>query len=125
MNLQIPTSIVASLAALLVLAGCEKSADTAPTASSTESAMNITGAGSSCIASMFDTCLEVCAQNLRNLSLSYDPLGSGEGIDRFRADAVDIGAADTPLRRDEVAKVGGPYLRIPVTPGMIAIALGD
>jgi phosphate transport system substrate-binding protein len=125
MNLQIPTSIVASLAALLVLAGCEKSADTAPMASSTESAMHITGAGSSCTASMFDTWLEVCAQNLGDLSLSYDSLGSGEGIDRFRADAVDIGAADTPLRRDEVAKVGGPYLRIPVTPGMIAIALGD
>jgi hypothetical protein len=39
MNLQIPTSIFASLAALLVLGGCERSVDTEPTAVSTESAM--------------------------------------------------------------------------------------
>jgi ABC-type phosphate transport system substrate-binding protein len=34
-------------------------------------------------------------------------VGSGEGVDRFLAGTVDIGATDAPLRLDEAAKVGG------------------
>jgi phosphate transport system substrate-binding protein len=122
MNLQLPTSIVVCLAALLVLGGCQKSADTEPTATPPGSAMPITGAGSSFAAPMFHKWLEVYAPDHPHLSLSYDSVGSGEGIDLFLAGTVDIGATDAPLRPDEAAKVGGPYLQIPVTAGMIAIA---
>ena len=117
MNSQIPISIVASLAVLLVLAGCEKSADTEPTAASTESAMLITGAGSSFAAPMFNKWFEVYAPDHADLALTYDSVGSGEGIDRFLAGSVDIGATDAPLRPDEAAKVGGPYLQSRSPPG--------
>ncbi len=122
MNLQAPTSIVVCLAVLLVVGGCEKSADNEPTASSTESTIHITGAGSSFAAPMFNKWFEVYARDHADLALSYGSVGSGEGIDRFLAGTLDIGATDAPLRPDEAAKVGGPYLQIPVTSGMIAIA---
>lgn len=122
MSLQIPASILASLAALFVLSGCEKSADTEPAASPSGSTMPITGAGSSFATQMFNKWFDVYAQDHADLALSDDSVGSGEGIDRFLAGAVDIGATDAPLRPDEAAKVKGPYLQIPVTGGMIAIA---
>ena len=57
MNVQIPTSTVASLAALLVLGGCERSVDTEPTAVSTESAMHH----------------GMTVEDLSDLDLSYTP----------------------------------------------------
>lgn len=123
MNLRVPPLVVVCLGALLVLAGCERSAENEPTVSSTDdSAMHIIGAGSSFAAPMFNKWFEVYARYHADLSLSYDSVGSGEGIDRFLAGTVDIGATDAPLRADEAAKVGGPYLQLPVTAGMIAIA---
>lgn len=55
------------------------------------------------------------------LGLSYAVVGSGEGIDRFLAGTVDIGATDAPLTPEDVAKVDGNVVQIPVTAGMIAI----
>jgi phosphate transport system substrate-binding protein len=122
MNLHLRTPMVASLAAVFVLSGIEMPADAEPAASSPESTMHITGAGSSFAAPMFNEWFEVYAADHPQLSLSYDSVGSGEGIDRFLAGTVDIGATDAPLRPDEAARVGGPYLQLPVTGGMIAIA---
>ena len=122
MNMHAQAFVVACLTSLLALSGCQQSADNEPAASSTESAIHITGAGSSFAAPMFNKWFEVYAQDHADLSLNYDSVGSGEGIDRFLAGSVDIGATDAPLNLDEAAKVGGAYLQIPVTSGMIAIA---
>jgi len=123
MNLRVPPLVVVCLASVLALGGCEQSAENEPRVSSTDDpAMHITGAGSSFAAPMFNKWFEVYAEDHAELSLSYDSVGSGEGIDRFLAGTVDIGATDAPLRADEAAKVGGPYLQLPVTAGMIAIA---
>jgi phosphate transport system substrate-binding protein len=122
MSLRIPAHVAACLASLFAFGGCQQSADTEPVASSAGATTHITGAGSSFAAPMFNKWFDVYAQDHADLSLSYDSVGSGEGIDRFLAGSVDIGATDAPLRPDEAAKVGGPYLQIPVTSGMIAIA---
>ncbi|NEV64599.1 phosphate ABC transporter substrate-binding protein PstS [Thiorhodococcus minor] len=114
-------SLLAALT-LITLSGCEKAAENAPAASSAEPTMHISGAGSSFAAPMFNKWLEVYATDHPDLTLGYDSVGSGEGIDRFLAGTVDIGATDAPLRPDEADKVGGPYLQLPVTAGMIAIA---
>jgi ABC-type phosphate transport system substrate-binding protein len=58
MKSQVPTAVIAGLiaglAALLVVSGWERSAENEPAASSAESTMQITGAGSSFAAPMFD-----------------------------------------------------------------------
>ena len=40
------------------------------------------------------------------VTLSYDAVGSGEGLKRIRAGAVDFGASDVPLSSAEAAKAG-------------------
>jgi len=122
MNLAVRTPVIACLSALLMLGGCEQSADADPATSSTEATLRISGAGSSFAAPIFNKWFEVYASAHPDLALDYDSVGSGEGIDRFLAGNVDIGATDAPLRPDHAAEVGGPYLQLPVTAGMIAIA---
>ena len=75
MNLRLPPPVVVCLASLLVLGGCEQSAETLPTVSSTdESAMHITGAGSSFAAALHHG---ITAEDLSDLDLSYTlPLSS-------------------------------------------------
>lgn len=122
MRSRVLAPVFAFLASVLVLSGCQQSADTEPAASTAESSIHITGAGSSFAAPMFDKWFEVYAKAHPDVVLDYDSVGSGEGIDRFLAGTVDIGATDAPLRPDEATEVGGPYRQIPVTAGMIAIA---
>jgi phosphate transport system substrate-binding protein len=106
----------------LALGGCERAAETTSPPAASESASSLVGAGSSFAAPIFNKWFEVYAADNPELTLNYDSVGSGEGIDRFLAGSADLGATDAPLRPDEVARVEGGYLQIPVTAGMIAIA---
>jgi len=114
---------VSCLAALSLsgLGGCERTVDT-PAPAPDEGTQSLTGAGSSFAAPIFNQWIDVYSAAHPGVDLHYDSVGSGEGIDRFLAGAVDVGATDAPLRSDEAAKVAGGYLQIPVTAGMIAIA---
>jgi phosphate transport system substrate-binding protein len=57
--------------------------------------------------------------------VSYDPVGSGEGILQFTARRIDFGASDVPLNDIELAQaeaIGGPVLHIPSVLGAVAVA---
>jgi phosphate transport system substrate-binding protein len=57
-----------------------------------------------------------------NVSISYDAVGSGEGVKRFIADAVDFAGSDEILTQSESAKLREAALMLPMTAGMIALA---
>ena len=125
MRLSVPHATIASVSILClsILSGCQPeqpNTSSAPEQVSDDSA--ITAAGSSFAAPMFNKWLEAYGPEHRNLSLSYNSVGSGAGIERFLAQTVDIGATDAPLRDDEVEQVEGDFAQLPITGGMIAIA---
>jgi phosphate transport system substrate-binding protein len=82
---------------------------------------SLTGAGSTFAAPIIQQWMKIYSGQHPDLALSYAVVGSGEGIDRFLAGEVDIGATDAPLTPEERAKVAGNVVQIPVTAGMIAI----
>jgi phosphate transport system substrate-binding protein len=106
------------------LAGCspapEAGAD--PAGAESGSGAALTAAGSSFAAPIFNRWSADYAAANPASTLTYDSVGSGEGIARFLAGTVDIGATDAPLRLEDAAKAGGPVAQIPVTAGMIAVA---
>jgi phosphate transport system substrate-binding protein len=61
-------------------------------------------------------------------AITYDAVGSGEGIRRFIAqnvsedEKVDFGASDAAMRDDEIAKVPAGAILLPVTAGSVALA---
>lgn len=60
--------------------------------------------------------------------ISYDPVGSGEGIRRFIGrevkdeEKVDFGASDAAMRDEDMAKVSAGTFLLPVTAGAVALA---
>ena len=87
----------------------------------TSDSVSLRGAGSTFAAPLYKKWIEEYAVSHPNVSISYDVVGSGEGVKRFLADAVDFAGSDEILNDSESAKAGGA-LMIPITAGMIAIA---
>lgn len=81
----------------------------------------IQGAGSTFAAPLFKKWMESFGAAHPELRLSYDVVGSGEGIDRFLAGTVDIAATDAPLKPEQAAGVAAGTHQIPVTAGMIVL----
>jgi phosphate transport system substrate-binding protein len=58
------------------------------------------------------------------VSVNYQPLGSGAGIAQFQAKTADFGASDVPMGSADITKAGGPdtLTQIPTTLGVVSIA---
>ena len=79
------------------------------------------GAGSTFAAPLYKKWIEEYEVSHPNITLSYDVVGSGEGVKRFLSEAVDFAGSDEILSDSENSKAGGAIM-VPVTAGMIALA---
>ncbi|MDQ6915245.1 MAG: phosphate ABC transporter substrate-binding protein PstS [Actinomycetota bacterium] len=59
-----------------------------------------------------------------NISINYNPVGSGAGIAQFTAGTVDFGATDPPMKPEEVkaAQAKGDPLNVPMGLGAITVS---
>jgi phosphate transport system substrate-binding protein len=79
------------------------------------------GAGSTFAAPLYRKWIEEYGVSHRGVTISYDAVGSGEGVKRFIEHSVDFAGSDEVLSSNELAKVPDA-LMLPITAGMIAIA---
>ena len=54
-----------------------------------------------------------------SVELNYQSIGSGGGIQQFTDGTVDFGASDAPMTEEEMAKVNGNVLHIPMVLGAV------
>ena len=87
-----------------------------------EEIVPVHGAGSTFAAPLYKKWIDVYQQDHRQVSLSYDVVGSGEGVTRFIAGSVDFGATDVLPSDVMLAGVKRGAIPIPVTAGMIVLA---
>lgn len=80
------------------------------------------GAGSTFVAPLMEAWINGFDNTHSNIAIHYDVVGSGEGVARFLAGAVDFGASDAYLSPGEAAKVGRGAIQAPSTAGMIVLA---
>jgi phosphate transport system substrate-binding protein len=85
-------------------------------------ATQLTGAGSSFDYPFFSKAFYNYNQKNPDVTINYQSIGSGGGIQQFTAKNVDFGASDVPMNAGELARAGQPVLQIPVTLGGAAIA---
>jgi phosphate transport system substrate-binding protein len=85
-------------------------------------ATQLTGAGSSFDYPFFSKAFYIYNQKNPNVTVNYQSIGSGGGIQQFTAKNVDFGATDVPMNAQELGRAGQPVLQIPVTLGGAAIA---
>jgi phosphate transport system substrate-binding protein len=84
--------------------------------------IQLRGAGATFPEPLYKKWLEVYQQRHADVALSYDAIGSGDGVKQFIADAVDFGASDAAMRDDEIAQVERGVQLVPVVAGSIVLA---
>lgn len=84
--------------------------------------IELRGAGSTLAAPLYEKWIDAFEKIHPNIGLNYEAVGSGEGIARFSADAVEFGASDVPLSPAEAAKLTRGAIQVPATAGMVILA---
>src|SRR5665213_2304392 len=85
-------------------------------------ATQLTGAGSTFVYPFFSKAFYAYSQANKDVTVNYQSIGSGGGIEQFTAKTVDFGASDVPMTADELKRAGGEVLQVPVALGGEAMA---
>ncbi|MEB3161002.1 MAG: phosphate ABC transporter substrate-binding protein PstS [Synechocystis sp.] len=85
------------------------------------SPVSLTGAGASFPAPLYQGWFVALNQEVPNLEVNYQSVGSGAGVEQFTARTVDFGASDVAMKDEEIAKVDGGVLMLPMTAGSIVL----
>jgi phosphate transport system substrate-binding protein len=91
----------------------------APTASA---ATQLIGAGSTFDYPFFSRAFYAYSEQHPEVTVNYQSIGSGGGIQQLIAQTVDFGASDVPMDAQELARAEAPILQLPATLGGEGIA---
>ena len=96
--------------------GCATAVSTA------SAATQIVGAGSTFDFPFFSKAFYIYSESHPDVTVNYQSIGSGGGIQQFTAKTVDFGASDVPMDANELARAKDPVLQVPITLGGEGIA---
>jgi phosphate transport system substrate-binding protein len=91
-------------------------------AASALASTQIVGAGSTFDFPFFSKAFYKYTEQHPDVTVNYQSIGSGGGIQQFTARTVDFGASDVPMNANELARAKAPVLQIPITLGGEGIA---
>ena len=80
------------------------------------------GAGATFPAPLYQRWINTFAEHHPNFPISYEAVGSGEGVRRFLAEELDFAGSDAALSDEEMAQVKRGAQLVPATAGIIVIA---
>lgn len=87
--------------------------------------VSLSGAGATLPAPLYQLWISEFTKNNKNISIKYDSVGSGKGVEGFLKQTVDFGASDAPLTAEERKKFPPQRLKpfqIPMTGGIVVFA---
>src|SRR5579859_5957785 len=115
-------AVLAGVAAAMLVAACGSNSSPAGTADVGKGAL--TGAGSTFDQPLFSKAFFDYTQKYPQVTVNYQAVGSGAGIQQFVKKTVDFGATDVPMASTDINSAGGPdtLTQIPVTLGVVSIA---
>ena len=93
-----------------------------PPAAAATSEVSLRGAGSTFSATLYKDWIETYHRERPAVSITYDAVGSGEGVRRFVAGSVDFGASDVAPSDREVAEITKGVVMVASTAGMVVLA---
>lgn len=110
--------------AVMALAGCGGQAPSDNAASSgaapAAGATQLTGAGATFPAPIYSKWFGAYKE-AKGVSVNYQPIGSGGGIQQLKNGTVDFGASDVALKDDDLKEMPGEVLHIPTVAGAVAV----
>jgi phosphate transport system substrate-binding protein len=116
----------AAAAALVVVSfmpGCSDEQQTDAAVGDDAGKLVIDGAGATFPEPLYQRWIDEYRKVAPDVAFHYEGVGSGEGIKRFLAEAVDFGASDAAMSDADLAKVGDRgVVMVPMTAGMVVLA---
>ncbi len=85
-------------------------------------AIQLTGAGATFPYPFYSKAFYAYSQQNPEVTVNYQSIGSGGGIQQFIAGTVDFGASDVPMNEGELKQAKSPVIQLPTTLGGEAIA---
>jgi phosphate transport system substrate-binding protein len=114
------TRAAAAVSVAILLAACGgESTDAVP---AVQTGTKITGAGATFPEPLYQEWIRRYNADHPELQIVYEGVGSGEGVARFIAEAVDFGASDSAMSDAQIAQVTRGVKLIPATAGMVVLA---
>jgi phosphate transport system substrate-binding protein len=117
---------IAAIGFLAVLAACTGQQSGQSGSSATAgSSLTLVGAGSTFVYPFFSRAFDAYQKVDPGVTINYQSIGSGGGIQQFIAQTVDFGATDVPMNAKDLSAVQGgrnSIVEFPVALGGIAIA---
>ncbi len=94
----------------------------APVAGANDQA-TLSGAGATFPATLVQEWIKQYRPLVPGVTVNYQPIGSGAGIQQLTSKTVDFAGSDVPLKASEVAATGGPgaVVQVPWTAGAVAV----
>jgi phosphate transport system substrate-binding protein len=111
-----------TIIAVTVLSSVLGIAQESPPAAKAADLAHLQGAGATLPAPLYDKWITMYQHDHPTVRISYDAIGSGEGIKRFIAGVVDFGASDAAMQDSEIAQVQSGVRLVPATAGMVVLA---
>jgi phosphate transport system substrate-binding protein len=113
-------ALLVGLAAAIVATAC---GGTNTPSSSAVGSGSLTGAGATFPAPFYTKAFFTYTQQNPQVTINYQSVGSGAGIQQFIKNTVDFGASDVPMGAADITSAGGAdtLTQIPATLGVIAI----
>jgi phosphate transport system substrate-binding protein len=101
--------VLFGVALLLTACGANQASTSSSTATNvpTPPAASLTGAGATFPAPFYTTAFYAYNQRFNQVTVNYQAIGSGAGIQQLTKKTVDFGASDVPMSATELAAVGG------------------
>jgi len=115
-------AMLAGLAAVMFAVACGSTST--PPAQVDVGSGALTGAGSTFDNPLFSKAFFDYTAKYSQVTVNYQAVGSGAGIQQFIKKTVDFGATDVPMGSADITSAGGPdtLTQIPVTLGVVSIA---
>ena len=100
---------------------CQQFTIPMPQESDSPDDIQLKGAGARLPAVLYEEWFRQFSSKMPLVHVSYDAVGSGEGVKRFLAGQVDFGASELALTDEEMANVRGGIQHVPMTAGVISL----
>lgn len=120
--------VVMLLAAMVVVTACGGEAEPAPESEGTgapppaaEEPISLTGAGASFPYPIYSKWMDEYHKLYPNITVNYDSIGSGGGIQNITAKTVDFAGSDAPMSDEELAAAPGELIHIPTVMGAVVV----
>src|SRR4030095_3426947 len=108
---------LSALTVLLVFAGCNNNGGSG----SASESVSLQGAGATFPNPLYQKWLSEYGKLHPNMRIDYQSIGSGGGIKQLKAQTVDSGAPDSPMKDDDLKSAPGEVLHIPTVLGAVVI----